>query len=81
MPRTKLLEILFIVTSTLGLLFIGWAVLTGGASTPGNAPTTATAATPTPPPTSTITPTRRPRAISITILHTNDTWGYVQPCG
>ncbi|MCR4407878.1 MAG: hypothetical protein NUW24_13330 [Anaerolineae bacterium] len=81
MPRTKLLEILFVATSALGLLFVGWAVIAGSTSAPATAPTATTAAMPTLPPTPTITPTPRPRAISLTILHTNDTWGYVWPCG
>ena len=35
--------------------------------------------TPTPEPTDTPRPT--PAPLSLTIVHTNDTWGYLDPCG
>lgn len=80
MPRTKLLEILFVVTSALGLLLVGWAVFTGSTSVPTPTPVPPTAA-PTPTPTRPPTPTPTPQPITLTVLHTNDTWGYVRPCG
>ena len=86
MPRTKLLEILFVVTAGLGWLFVGWAVLSGRTPMPAPVPTTVAAtSTPVaaaPTPTPTIPPTPTPASpITLTILHTNDTWGYVRPCG
>jgi 2',3'-cyclic-nucleotide 2'-phosphodiesterase (5'-nucleotidase family) len=30
---------------------------------------------------STPIPTPTPRPIELTVLHTNDTWGYSEPCG
>jgi len=80
MPRTKLLEILFVVAAGLGLLFAGWAVFTGSTSAPPPAPVLSSAA-PTPTPTIPPTPTPTPQPITLTVLHTNDTWGYVRPCG
>jgi 2',3'-cyclic-nucleotide 2'-phosphodiesterase (5'-nucleotidase family) len=87
MSRTKSLEILFVTTAGLGLLFVGWAVLIS--NTPPQTPTAVTnaaaLATTAPPPTSTPTvpptPTFRAQTTTLTILHTNDTWGYVRPCG
>lgn len=39
----------------------------------------------TPPPTPSPQPTRMPTAtpapLDLTIVHTNDTWGYLDPCG
>ncbi|MCD6553153.1 MAG: hypothetical protein J7M16_03975 [Anaerolineae bacterium] len=86
MPRTKLLEILFVVTAGLGLLFVGWAVLIDRTAAPApTLTTTATTAAPitaAPTPTPTIPPSPTPASpITLTILHTNDTWGYVWPCG
>ena len=85
MPRTRLLELLFAATAGLGMLFVGWAVLIGSTPTPMPAtvaPVTATSTPiPTPTPTTAPIPTPTPQPVTLTILHTNDTWGYVQPCG
>ena len=64
-----------------GLFLIGFFILielalfgcSGIMSTP--APTSTPTKTPTP------TPTPTPRPIELTVLHTNDTWGYSEPCG
>jgi 2',3'-cyclic-nucleotide 2'-phosphodiesterase (5'-nucleotidase family) len=50
-------------------------------STPTPMPTSTSTKTPTPIPTPTYTPTPTPRPIELTVLHTNDTWGYSEPCG
>jgi 2',3'-cyclic-nucleotide 2'-phosphodiesterase (5'-nucleotidase family) len=85
MPRTKLLELLFVTTAGLGMLFVGWAVLIGSTPTPMPTTVAPVASTPTPTfipiPTIPPTPTPTPPPITLTVLHTNDTWGYVQPCG
>lgn len=44
-------------------------------------PTSTPTKTPTPIPTPTPSPTPTPRPIGLTVLHTNDTWGYSEPCG
>jgi hypothetical protein len=78
-----------------GLFLIGFFVLIGLAlfgcsgimSTPTPTPTSMPTKTPTPTPTftptstPTPTPTPTPRPIELTVLHTNDTWGYSEPCG
>ncbi|MDY7039621.1 MAG: hypothetical protein SVX38_02015 [Chloroflexota bacterium] len=86
MSRTKLLEILFVVTAGLGMIFVGWAVLVSSTPTPtltmaATATSPAPTPTPTAPPTDSPTPSATPQPITLTILHTNDTWGYVLPCG
>jgi hypothetical protein len=71
------------------LFLIGFFVLIGLAlfgcsgimSTPTPTPTSTPTRTPTPIPTSTPTPTPTPRPIELTVLYTNDTWGYSEPCG
>ncbi|MBC7252193.1 MAG: hypothetical protein H5T62_18185 [Anaerolineae bacterium] len=86
---TRVLETLFVAAAGLGMLFVGWAAFLERAPQPSPTPTaTATAvaaATSSPTPTSTPTaspsPTSEPSAFELTILHTNDTWGYVYPCG
>jgi len=91
--RTRVLETLFVVAAGLGMLFVGWAAFLEHAPQPSptsTATATATAvaaatslptptSTPTPPPSP--SPTSEPSAFELTILHTNDTWGYVYPCG
>lgn len=54
--------------------------------TPTPRPTSTATAVPSPTPlpeTPTVTPTPTPAAepFTLTLLHTNDTWGYTQPCG
>jgi 2',3'-cyclic-nucleotide 2'-phosphodiesterase (5'-nucleotidase family) len=60
-------------------VWIGLALFgcNGVMSTPTPTPTSTPTRTPTPIPTSTPTP----RPIELTVLHTNDTWGYSEPCG
>jgi 2',3'-cyclic-nucleotide 2'-phosphodiesterase (5'-nucleotidase family) len=74
-----------------GLFLIGFLALIGLAlsgcgeimSIPTPTPTLTPTKTPTPIPTLTYTPTPTPtpRPIELTVLHTNDTWGYSEPCG
>jgi len=56
--------------------FILWAVLI--LSVAGCSPGIPT---PTLPPTAPPTPTPTPEPLELVVLHTNDTWGYVFPCG
>jgi hypothetical protein len=69
------------------LALIGLALSSCGGSAPTPTPmptftpTKTPTPTPTPTPTSTPTPTPTPRPIELTALHTNDTWGYSEPCG
>ena len=58
-------------------VWIGLALFgcSGVMSTPIPTPTSTLARTSTP------TPTPTPQPIELTVLHTNDTWGYSEPCG
>jgi hypothetical protein len=60
---------------------IGLALFGCSGITSVQTPTLTPTKTPTPIPTSTPTPTPTPRPIELTVLHTNDTWGYSEPCG
>jgi 2',3'-cyclic-nucleotide 2'-phosphodiesterase (5'-nucleotidase family) len=72
-----------------GLFLIGFFILAGLAlfgcngivSTSTPTPTFTPTKPPTPVPTSFPTPTPTPQPIGLTVLHTNDTWGYSEPCG
>jgi len=44
-------------------------------------PTPAPTDTPQPTPAPTDTPRPTPASLILTIVHTNDTWGYLEPCG
>jgi 2',3'-cyclic-nucleotide 2'-phosphodiesterase (5'-nucleotidase family) len=71
------------------LFLIGFFMLVGLAlsgcsaimSTPTPTPTSMPTKTSTPTPTSTPTSTPTPQPLELTVLHTNDTWGYSEPCG
>lgn len=65
------------------LIGLALSSCSGIASTPTPTPTFTPTKTPTatPTPTSTPTPTPTPRPVELTVLHTNDTWGYSEPCG
>ncbi|MDH7484723.1 MAG: hypothetical protein QHJ81_00430 [Anaerolineae bacterium] len=58
---------------------------TSAPPTPTPLPPTATPVPPTPtpvPPTPTpVPPTATPAPFALSLLHTNDTWGYMLPCG
>jgi putative hemolysin len=51
------------------------------ANTPMLAPTHTPAPPPTKTPTPVPTPTPMPQSLELTVLHTNDTMGYTDPCG
>jgi 2',3'-cyclic-nucleotide 2'-phosphodiesterase (5'-nucleotidase family) len=68
----------FFILMGLALALFGCS---GIMSTPTPTSTSMPTKTPTPIPTSTPTPTPTPRPIELTVLHTNDTWGYSEPCG
>jgi hypothetical protein len=64
-------------------VWIGLALFgcSGIMSTLTPTPTSTPTRPPTPIPTSTPTRTPTPRPIELTILYTNDIWGYSEPCG
>ena len=62
----------------IGLVLFGCS---GSMSTPTATLTFTPTKTPTPIPTPTPAPTPTPQPIELTVLHTNDTWGYSEPCG
>jgi hypothetical protein len=76
---------LFLIGPFLLWIGIGWALFgcSGALSATTPMPTSTPTQTPTPIPTPTFTPTPTPtpRPIELTVLHTNDTWGYSEPCG
>jgi len=61
------------------LIGLALSSCSGIMATPTPTPTSTPTKTPTPIPTSTPTPT--PQPIELTVMHTNDTWGYSEPCG
>jgi len=63
------------------LMLIGLALVgcSGVTSTPTPSPTSTPTKAPTPVPRPSPIPT--PQPIELTVLHTNDTWGYSEPCG
>jgi hypothetical protein len=70
----------------MGLALFGCSgIMSTPTPTPTPTPTSTPTKTPTPIPTPTYTPTPTPtptpRPIELTVLHTNDTWGYSGPCG
>jgi 2',3'-cyclic-nucleotide 2'-phosphodiesterase (5'-nucleotidase family) len=86
MPRIKL--VVFVMLATTALVFFGCNSPTPNLSTsplpvPTNTPMLAPTDTPASPPTNTPTPvpTTAPKPLELTVLHTNDTMGYTEPCG
>lgn len=66
----------------IGLALFGCSgTMSTPASTPTSTPTKTLTPIPTSTPTSTPTPTPTPQPVELTVLHTNDTWGYSEPCG
>jgi len=86
MPRIKLVVLVALATTALALL--GCNSPTPNPSTsplpvPTNTSMLAPTDTPVSPPTNTPTPvsTTAPKPLELTVLHTNDTMGYTEPCG
>ena len=87
--RPKVRDIFpILLMATLGLLALGCtqgklALSLASLSTPTETPlpTSTPTATLTLTPTATSTPTPTPAPIELTILHTNNTRGYTEPCG
>jgi len=88
MPRIKL--VVFVALATTALALLGCNSPTPNPSknplpVPTNTPMLAPTDTPAPPPTNTPTPvptpTPIPRPLELTVLHTNDTLGFTEPCG
>lgn len=69
-------RLVLLLTVSLGLALTG--ALTGCSLPPAPAPGAASPVAATPP-AAAPTPTAAP--LAFTLLHTNDTWGYYDPCG
>ncbi len=86
MPGIKLVALVALATTALALL--GCNSPTPNPSTsplpvPTNTPMLASTDTPASPPTNTPIPVpiTAPKLLELTVLHTNDTMGYTEPCG
>ena len=77
MRMIKSRRILLTLGVVMGLLLAGCAPT----PTPEPPPTFTPEPTATPKPTATPTLTPTPQPIALTVLHTNDTEGYTDPCG
>lgn len=60
-------------------IMIGLALVGCSGATPVPTPMPTSTPTKTPTPVPSPTPTSQP--IELTVVHTNDTWGYSEPCG
>jgi len=88
MPGIK--PVVLVALAAMGLILLGCSSPTPEPSpnplpVPTNTPLPTPTNTPPPPPTKTPTPvltsTPAPRPLELTVLHTNDTMGYTEPCG
>jgi len=86
MPGIKLVALVALATTVLALWGCNSPTPNPNASplpVPTNTPMLASTDTPASPPTNTPIPVpiTAPKLLELTVLHTNDTMGYTEPCG